>query len=122
MIEHPLTTVSPEQVNQNQAEQQATESHAPGISHGHNNLPQQNRSIGYAAGQQGFQCMSLTLPGDGIANKANDDRKWNPENHEQLDRRECQPLKSELQWEVDAHYTDQEQGAYHCLPPALEEQ
>src|ERR1700736_6295889 len=66
--------------------------------------------------------MSLTLPSDGIANKANDDRKWNPENHKQLDRRECEPLQPELQWEVDTQNTDQEQGANRCPPLALEEQ
>src|SRR5579872_3027014 len=107
MIERPAT-VSTKQVDQYQTEQQATESHSPGIPDSRDHLPQQNRSIGDAAGQQGFECMSLTLAGNGIANKANDDRKWNPENHVHLDRRECEPLKPELQGEVDTQNTDQE--------------
>src|SRR5258708_22539134 len=99
MIERPAT-VSTKQVDQYQAEQQANESHSPGIPDSRDHLSQQNRSIADAASQPGFQCVSLTLSGDGIANKSNNYEERNPENHKHLDWGELTPLKPELQCEI----------------------
>src|SRR5437764_8102556 len=121
MIERPAT-VSTKQVDQYQAEQQTNESHSPGIPDSRDHLSQQNRPIADAAGQQSFQRVSLTLSGDGIANKSNNDEERNPENHKHLDGWEFKPLKPELQWEIDTQNADQEDGAYPCPPPSLEEQ
>src|SRR6266702_7373791 len=106
MIERPAS-VPTQQVDQDQAEQQAHESHSPGITDRHDHLSQQNRSIANATGQQGFQRVSLTLSGDGIANKTNNDGERNPEYHIHLDGREFKPPKPELQWEIDTQNTDQ---------------
>src|SRR6266566_1942469 len=121
MIERPAPLPT-QQVDQYQAEQQANESHAPGIPDRRDHLSQQNRAIADAAGQQGFQRVSLALSGDGIANIAKNDGERNPENHKQRDGGEFKPLQPELQWEIDTQNADQQGGAYQCPPPSLEEQ
>src|SRR5579859_6351720 len=121
MIERPAPWPT-HQVDQDQAEQQTHESHSPGIPDRHYDLAQQDRSIADAAGQQGFQRVSLTLSGDGIANKTNNYGEGNPENHKYLDGRECKPPRPELQWQIDTQNADQQDGAYPGPPPSLEEQ
>src|SRR3954453_22351248 len=110
------------QVHYNRGEQQAGERHSPGISDRNDYLPQQNRSIRYASGQQRFKCMSLTLSGYGIANNADDVLERHQNHYKHHGERELKPPKPGSVRESNTHNADHDEGAYQLPPPPLEDQ
>src|SRR5215467_3743749 len=66
--------------------------------------------------------MTLALSGDSIANETDNHEEGDPKQKQHAQWREGQPLGPELQWEINAHDADYEQGAHQRSPPSLEEQ
>src|SRR6516165_10053334 len=65
--------------------------------------------------------MTLALSGDSIANETDNHEERDPKQQQHSNRREGHPLRPELQWEINTHNTDHEQGTYQRSPPSLEE-
>src|SRR5258708_35384925 len=65
--------------------------------------------------------MTLALSGDHIANETDNNKERDPKQKKHANWREVHPLRPELQWQIDSHNTNHEQGAYHRPPPTLEE-